>query len=182
MSISSRLLRGFVLVVDRISMIGAGLAALALALIALIMFAEIIVRAVLGISLEFSWEYSTYLMAAMFFLGAAYTLRAGAHIRMGAAIEQFSPRVAAAMDIVATVVGLGAMLLISYALIDLAWQAHMRGSVSFTPMETYIAIPQALPAVGAVILVLQLLARLASRALGLPVETPVAEDNMMVDQ
>lgn len=178
----SRVLHAFIRFIDALSMAGAAAAAIALAVITAIMGAEIVARGVLGFSLEFSWEFSTYLMAAMFFLGAAHTLRTGSHIRMSAAIEQFSPRMAAFLDVVATLIGLGVMLLVTYALSDLAWQAHLRGSVSFTPMATYMAIPQALPAVGSAIVVLQLLARLASRAAGEPVETPVAEEDLTADR
>lgn len=182
MSIVSKFLHTFVKCIDKVSIAGAALAAAALALIAIIMGAEIIARSAFGFSLEFSWEYATYLMAASFFLGAAYTLRSGSHIRMGAAIEQFSPRIAKSMDVAATFIGLMAMLLVAHALIDLAWHAHLRGSVSFTPMATYMAIPQALPAIGAVMVILQLLARLASHWLGLPVEKPVDADGLTVDQ
>lgn len=176
MTSAHRLLRGFAILVDMISLAGAVAAAVALASIALIMGTEIIARSAFGVSLDFSWEFSAYLMAALFFLGAAYTLRTGSHIRMGAAVEHFSPRVAAALDVAATLIGLAVMLLVTYALTDLAWQAHMRGSVSATPMETYMAVPQSVPAIGAAILVLQLLARLANRAVGLPVEQRPASD------
>lgn len=182
MSFLTGMLRSYVRFADVLALAAATAAAIALAAISAIMGAEIFARAVIGISLGFSWEYSTYLMAAMFFLGAAYTLRTGVHIRMGAAVEHLSPRVAVMLDVVATLIAIAVMGLVTYAMADLAWQAHLRGSVSFTPMSTHMAIPQAFPAIGAAIVVIQLVARLASHALGLPLETPVAEDEVRTDR
>lgn len=182
MTFLTGMLRGYVRFADVLALAGAVAAAIALAVITTIMGAEILARAVLGFSLEFSWEYSTYLMAAMFFLGAAYTLRSGAHIRMGAAVEHLSPRVALALDVIATLIAIAVMSLVTYAMADLAWQAHLRGSISFTPMGTYMAIPQAFPAIGTAMVVIQLLARLAAHILGLPTETPVADDEVRADR
>ncbi len=175
-------LRAFVKIVDGFSFAGAIAAALALAMISAIMLAEIAIRFMIGSTLDFSWEYSAYLMSAAFFLGAAYTLRCGAHIRMGVFVEHVSPGLARAFDLVSTLVGLAVMASIAVALGDLAWQAFVRGARSFTPMETYLAIPQAVPALGAGLVVLQLLARLATHALGISAERPVLDDQLTVDR
>lgn len=178
----ARLLRAFVRLVDGLTLAGAACAVLALAAIAIIMLSEIVTRSFLGATLQFSWEYATYLMAALFFLGAAYTLRSGAHIRMSALIEHVSPQSARAFDILCTLIAIAVMAFVTYALADFAWQAHVRGARSFTPMQTYLAIPQATPAIGALMVVLQLMARLAAHALGSAPERPVADDALMADR
>lgn len=175
-------LRAFIRVVDGISLAGGVAAALAMAAMSAIMFAEIVARTVLGVALPFSWEYAAYLMSAVFFLGAAYTLRSGVHVRMGLFVQHASPAVARAMDAAASVLALAVAAFIAYALGDTAWQAHVRGARSFTPMETYLALPQAIPAVGAALLALQLVARLVTLAIGEPVERPPAGGEITVDR
>jgi C4-dicarboxylate transporter, DctQ subunit len=175
-------LREFVKIVDGLSLAGAACAAFALAAIAVIMLFEIVTRSFFGATLRFSWEYASYLMAALFFLGAAYTLRSGAHIRMGVLIEHVTPRIAITLDMFCTLIAIAVMAFVTYALADFAWQAHLRGAHSFTPMHTYLAIPQASPAIGAAMIVLQLLARLATHVAGIERETPEADDALMADR
>lgn len=176
------LLRSFITIVDRVSLLGGACAAVALAAIAIIMLVEIVARSFFGTALSFSWEYATYLMAALFFLGAAYTLRCGAHIRMTLLLDHVPRRVVVAVDTICTLVAIAVMAFVTVAMAGFAWQAHLRGALSFTPMQTYLAIPQALPAVGSALVVLQLLARLAAHATGLPPETPVADDVLTADR
>jgi TRAP-type mannitol/chloroaromatic compound transport system permease small subunit len=65
-----------------------------------------------------SWAYETIYMlcASMFMLGAAYALRAGAHIRTDFLWEKWSPRTQAAIE----VVGYGAFFLPGMALFFLS--------------------------------------------------------------
>ena len=65
-----------------------------------------------------SWAYETIYMlyATMFMLGAAYALRAGAHIRTDFLWEKWSPRTQAAIE----VVGYGAFFLPGMALFFLS--------------------------------------------------------------
>lgn len=161
--------------IDGLALAGAALGALALAAICLMMGAEIFARYALNTDLPFSWEYSSYLMSAAFFLGAAHALRCGTHIRLG--LLQLLPwrgaRVAG--ELVATILGLAVAALIMWSLADQAWQAWERGAESFTPMQTPLAIPQAAPALGAALLCLQLAARLVAVLAGLELETPPDE-------
>ncbi len=146
------------------------------------MGAEVFTRYVLNSDLPFSWEYSGYLMSAAFFLGAAYALRSGTHIRLGLLSQMPWPRVRLAGEVVATLATLAVAAVMAWSLADQAWQAWERGAESFTPMETPLAIPQAVPAIGAAILCLQLVARLVAALAGLPLEAPPEEPSVSEDR
>ncbi|MGH6792869.1 MAG: TRAP transporter small permease subunit [Methyloceanibacter sp.] len=160
------LLLAFIRLVDRISAAAAAAAIVFLAAMAAIMLAEIFVRYFFNSTLHFSWEFASYLMSSVFFLGSAYTLRTSGHIRMSIVSETVPERVRLALDIVCTLIGVAITSLIAAALVDLAWQSYLRGVTSATPTETLLAIPQAGPALGACLLCLQMVARLACLLIG----------------
>jgi TRAP-type C4-dicarboxylate transport system permease small subunit len=165
-------MRPFVRAVDALALAGAALSAVLLAAICVMMAAEIVARYVFNADLPFSWEYSGYLMSAVFFLGAAYALRTGTHIRLGLLSQLPWPRARLAGEVLATVVGLAVAVLIAWSLGNEAWQAFLRDARSYTPMQTPLAYPKALPALGAALLCVQLLARLVAAFKGLAVEEP----------
>lgn len=156
----------FVRLVDRVSAAAAAVAVVFLAAMAAIMLAEIFVRYFLNSTLQFSWEFASYLMSSVFFLGSAYTLRTSGHIRMSIVSETVPERVGLALDFLCTLAGIAITLLIAAALVDLAWQSYLRGVTSPTPTQTVLAIPQAGPALGACLLCLQMVARLLCLLIG----------------
>src|SRR3546814_16349152 len=87
-------------------------------------------------------------MAASFFLGLAYTLRTGGHVRVSLVAEQLPPKAAWLLDIVATLVAIWFSAFISYAMVQFAWASYAGGSVSFTATATPLAIPQSVVALG----------------------------------
>jgi TRAP-type C4-dicarboxylate transport system permease small subunit len=156
----------FIRLVDRVSVAAAAAAVVFLAAMTAIMLAEIFVRYFLNSTLHFSWEFASYLMASVFFLGSAYTLRTSGHIRMSILSEAVPERVRLALDVLCTIVGVAMTLIIAAALVDLAWQSYLRGVTSPTPTRTVLAIPQAGPALGACLLCLQVVARLVCLLIG----------------
>lgn len=161
--------------INRLSAVAAWAAAAALALMAVLILAEVAMRNLAGSSLLVSWEYGAYAMAAVFFLAAGQTLKSGGHVRVGVAFELLGPAAARWLDLVATALALVFAGFIAFALIDLAVQSAIRGARTFLPSATPLAVPQAIVAVGAVILVLQLVARLLRLALGERVESGEGE-------
>ncbi len=146
--------------VDRLAVWAAALAAACLLLMAVLMMGEVIARSAFTESLIFSWEFSGYLMGATFLFGAAYTLRSGGHVRVSLLAEHVPPKVARGLDYFCTVVGIVVTAYILYALCDLTYSSFKRDIVSFTPTQTPLIIPQGVLAVGAVLLFLQMVARL----------------------
>ena len=141
-------------------------AAACLALLAIVILAEVISVWAFNRSLEFSWEYGAFLMAGAFFLGLGWTLQQGGHVRVGILAEHLSPGGARMLDIAASSVALLIAGFLTMALAGLAWSSFTDGSRTFTATATPLAIPQAVITIGALILTLQLAARLYRLVIG----------------
>jgi C4-dicarboxylate transporter, DctQ subunit len=144
-------------------------AAIGVALIVAAMLAEIVARNVLGISLLFTWEYASYLLAAVIFLAAANAVRVDYHVRVGIVGELLRPGVARAIELAWLLVALALAVFLFRALLFITMESLGRGIVSHTPMRTPLVYPYAVITLGAFAFVLQIVARLVRVALGLPV-------------
>ena len=127
--------------------------------IAALILAEIFCRTAFNVSLSFAWEYAAYFFAVAIFLGAAYTLRTGGHVRVMLLSQNLSPRLAHWLDVAATLAGTGIAGCLAWALVAFAWRSWATGSTSATIDETPLVYPQAAMAAGAALLTLQLVAR-----------------------
>jgi len=145
---------------DATSRLCEGVAVLLLFGFAGLMLAEVAKRGFIGGSLAYSWEISTYAMAAMFFLASGRTLRTGRHVRVSLALEASPPRLRAGIELAATLVALVLAVGIFLSLRDMALTSFQRGTRSPTFTSTPLVWPQALVAIGALQLCLDLLARL----------------------
>lgn len=134
-----------------------------------LMLAEVIARGVFSTSTLLSWEWSGYLMAAVMFLAAAGTARAGGHIRVG---FPMAPALARALEGIWTAIAIVVCAFLVWTMADLAWQSIARGIVSHTPQQTPLAASHVPNLIGAVLLTLQLVARLLRVVIGLPAEVP----------
>ena len=78
-----------------------------------------------------AFDLSYMMYAAIFMLGAHYTLMKGAHIRTDMLWEKFTPRTKGAIDAVAYVFFFfPAMILFFYASVDEAWASWKMGELS----------------------------------------------------
>lgn len=135
-------------------------AAACLALLSIVILAEVISVWAFNRSLEFSWEYGAFFMAGAFFLGLGWTLEQGGHVRVGILAEHLPPEAARLLDLAATIVGLLIAAFLTSALFGLTWSSFVDGSRTFTATATPLVIPQAVITSGALIMMLQLVARL----------------------
>ena len=131
---------------------------------------EVAARNILNVSLDFAWEFSSFLMGAAFMLGAAYSLRSGSQIRVMALLDNVPPRVRRALDLLATLCAVIAIGYLACALAQLAWLSFTRGSRSDKASELPLWIAQAPLALGAALFTLQGLARFARLVRGEPGE------------
>ncbi|MDR5815547.1 MULTISPECIES: TRAP transporter small permease [unclassified Caballeronia] len=163
------------LAIDTLARLDGWLGALCLFLLCLLMIAGIVVRTLSSVvswlpkDIPIAWEYSSYLMAVTFTFGAALTLRAGGHIRVRVLLSNASPAVVTALECISSAAGLAFATFFSIAMTHFSYQAYTldeRSLASNTPLW----IPEALVAFGAMLLALQLLARLGQLLLGEPVE------------
>ena len=155
MPVLARVLAG----IDALSRACGYAAAALVAGIAVLILAEIFCRTALNVSLSFAWEYAAYFFAVSIFLGAAYTLRTGGHVRVLLLSQNLPPRLAHWLDVAATLAGTAVAGCLAWALAAFAWRSWATGSTSPIIDETPLVYPQAAMAFGAALLTLQLVAR-----------------------
>ncbi len=154
------MMRAFLTLIDQICRFGAWLAALLLFALFALGLAEIILRSFFATSLPIVTEYSGYLVAMVFFLGSGWTLANGGHIRMSLVQNRLSAGGVRRLDLACSVTALALSGFMAFALGSWAFGTYERGVVSFFPSATPLWLPQALFALGPVILTLALFARI----------------------
>jgi TRAP-type C4-dicarboxylate transport system permease small subunit len=142
------------------------LAGAGMALLFLLMMAEVFYRNITGRSLGFTWEFSGYLFGSIIFLGSAWTLRCGAQVRIRFMLDILPARWARWLDLLACLCALLIAAYLLYALCGFTWQAWSRDIVSSTPEKVPLVYPRALLTLGSAMLCLQLVAQILSLALG----------------
>jgi TRAP-type C4-dicarboxylate transport system permease small subunit len=152
----NRLLR----LIDGICLAAAWTAAALLAGLFCLSLGEILLRNLFGSSLAISVEYAGYMVAASLLLGSGWTLGAGGHIRVGLVGARLAPALAWALEVAATVFSLALVAYLSWAMLAYAAASGADGVVSYFPSATPLVYPQALLALGPVVLGLALIARL----------------------
>jgi TRAP-type C4-dicarboxylate transport system permease small subunit len=155
--------------IDMLARIGGHLGAACLFALTALILAEIGSRNLLNHNLRFAWEYSSYLMGAGFLFGAAVTLRAGGHIRVTVLLAQLGPAGKRIIEIVAAAGGTALTVFLAWSLLRFTMRAYEAGQTSISS-NTLLWIPQSLVVAGAVMLALQMIARLIQALLDLPLE------------
>ncbi|WP_321340681.1 TRAP transporter small permease subunit [Breoghania sp.] len=158
--------------IDRFSRVLAVISGFAIFLMAGLVVSEIVLRNVFSVSLTFVWEVSVYLHMGAIFLGSAWTLRTGGHIRV-TLLRAVLPR---AFEWFATLIGLLISAYMTNALLQLAWTYFRTGRTSGSTSDIALIYPAAFMAFGAVLLTLQIALRLVHIALGNPPEIDNVRD------
>lgn len=153
--------------VDTLSDAAGVLAAAATVVLTIMVTAGVAARRVFNAPFLFVEELSGYLVLAIVFLGLAYTLKAGGHIRVDLVLEHTAGAVRTALQVVCLLVALvwaGCVVAGTWRLLTEYWTQNVR---SFAYLQTPLWIPGTVMVVGAVLLVLQILA-LLTRARDVP--------------
>lgn len=137
--------------IDKIELWAAYLAALNLSTMFLLGLAELISRTVFTTSIPISLEYTGYMVAFSFLLGAGWTLSEGKHIRLDLIKDS-----AGGFGLAAALFSLILAFLLTLGLITWTWGSFVRGSVSFFPSATPLWLPQAIFTLGPAVLSLSL--------------------------
>jgi TRAP-type mannitol/chloroaromatic compound transport system permease small subunit len=172
---SPRILTPVLAIADKLAIVGGWLAAACLGLLVVLIVAEIVVaftskffRDLPG-DIPIAWEYSGYLSGTAFLTATAIALRAGGHIRVGVLIANTGPALRRILEIFCAALGSVMTVFLAWTLIRFTVQAAVGGQVSidsYTPMW----IPKALLAAGAVLLAVQMVARLIRSIAGIATE------------
>lgn len=134
----------------------AGLAALFMAAIAVLILAQTAGRAV-GIVVPDANELAGFCFAALTFLALAPTLRAGGHIRVTLVSSRLSGRPRHVLEIVALLISLGLVGFAAWATMGLVHGSLLYGDVSPGVLAFPLWIPQAAMAFGLLVMMVCLL-------------------------
>ena len=119
-------------------------------------------------------EMSGYLLVALTFLGLAPTLRGGGFIRIDTYRTRLDGGARLTLEVGIHLLALAYALLLDWYLWRLALEAWRLGTTSIQVSRTPLWIPQALMALGGLLLILDLLARLAVVLAGESADAPAA--------
>jgi TRAP-type mannitol/chloroaromatic compound transport system permease small subunit len=160
------MIRRLVGAIDAVSRAAGFIGGICLLVMAILMLTEVVCRNYLKFSLVFSWEYSSYLMATVFFLTAGFTLLVKGHVRVFLLAEALPEKARYVLEVIASAMGMCIAGYVTYALADFTYQSFIRGAKTFLPTETLLWPPQAVVTVGAFLLTLQIFARLVRLLIG----------------
>lgn len=161
--------------IDWLSQAAAVLAAGMMVAIMVMMLGEIFAR-MFRRTLSFAWEYGAFLNGAIFFLAAAYTTRTGGHIRVDWVARLPAPLLRV-IEFTVTLVACALSGLLTFSLTRYAYESYAGWVRSDTITSTPLVYPKGALALGALLLTLQLAARLARIVIGEPTETAEAADS-----
>lgn len=147
-------------ILDKITLKLNELSSLFIAIITVMILTEIIARKFFDYGFMFVLEVSTYLLAASWFLSAAYTLRTNGHVRVNIFINILNDRASRILDIIATTIGIVLSLIFFKALYILASDSFFFHKTSFSPLRAPLYIPQVFIAFGMLLMLLQMIMRL----------------------
>ncbi|MDB2407922.1 TRAP transporter small permease [Jannaschia sp.] len=162
-------MRPVLTLIDRASRLAETVAVLLLFGYAALMLTEVVARAQAR-SFSFTWEFSTYAMAAIFALGAGPALRHGVHVRIGLLADALPEQAQRVLDLAAMLVALAVVAALVQAMGVKTYGSFDRTILATSVTKTPLWIPQALVTWGLAQLWLDLLARLVRRWTGAPYE------------
>jgi TRAP-type C4-dicarboxylate transport system permease small subunit len=135
---------------------GSGLAAgFCLVAIAVLSFATIVAR-LLGYTAHSLDEFAGYAMAASAFLGLAYTLRAGEHIRMSLAIDRLRGHLRRSVEVACLAAAMAVIGFFAWSALDMTITSYQLDDVSQGLVPVKLWIPQSAMALGLWILLIAL--------------------------
>lgn len=134
----------------------AGLSAVMLGLMTLLILAEILLWNTMNKTTLIADEYSAYGLAAIIFMGAGYCLKEKGHIRITLILSFMPKRVAAMITFVSTAVTTMFMVYLWWYLFKMVQSTIRYDSTSGTLTQTPLWVPQTLMLVGAACFLIQL--------------------------
>lgn len=162
---------------DGVYLASGALAGVFLAAIAVAIIAQIVGR-FFGVAID-GTELAGFCMAASTFLGLAYTLKNGTHVRVVLAISRLPPTLRRPVETLCALVGLVASAYFTYFSTLLVLQSYRFGDVSPGLIAAPFWIPQTAMAFGGALLVIafldELVLILSGRAAGYEISEGVLE-------
>jgi TRAP-type C4-dicarboxylate transport system permease small subunit len=139
---------------------GLWLAGLSLLAMILLVSADVVARWLLNFSFLIADEYSGYLLIAVTFLGAAFSLRSGAFTRMDALYNRTRGKVRWVLDVLLNLVSLAYLAILDYWLWVFIASSYRSGVTSISIAQTPLYIPRLFMGLGVMLLTLVALLQL----------------------
>ena len=133
---------------ERVSRFLAWLGGIMLLVVIALTAVEILLRRTFSIALGLGFELSGYVLAVAASWSFAYALFNKAHIRIDAVYVRFGQRTRVAPDLLALVAFVVFAVALADASLGVALESISRGSLSDTPLQTPMWIPQVMWSVG----------------------------------
>lgn len=150
---------------DRIYTIAGALAGLLILGITLIILAQIVGRW-FGVVIPSTDDFSGFMLAASSFMGLAYTLREGGHIRVSLVIQRIPVRFRKYQEFLVLVVAVLLALYMSWYLWHMVYESYIFEEVSVGYIPIPLWIPQIPVAIGCTLFNIVLIEELANLLLG----------------
>lgn len=158
--------KAFCAMIRRFNKIGLYLAVFCAIAMPLLITIEVAGRTVFGKSTLICDEYTGYMLCAMTFFGAAYSLQEGAFLRVDILYERFGERFRQAVDILNWLVGLVYVLFLFRFCYSVFMYSVKENVVSISYSRTKLAYPQSVMLIGCVMLLVQIIVELVNAIIG----------------
>lgn len=158
-----KLVRG----IDILNVWMARISGIILGIMVILILTEIFLWNTVQVTTLIADEYSAYGLAIIIFLGAGYTLKEKAHIRITLIVDRLPLKIANVLILVTATFTTAFMGYLWYYLYKMMFSSYRYGSTSGTLTETLLWIPQAFLVIGASAFTLQLLAEIIRAFQGL---------------
>ncbi|NCC82117.1 MAG: TRAP transporter small permease [Clostridia bacterium] len=120
-----------------------------------IVLIEIVLRALFTKTLYITSEYTAYMTVGITFLGLAYTLKEGGHIRLTFLHSFLKGKSVIFLDIITFIIGILFFSVVTYITAKFAIGSYVIGSRSMQITRTLLWIPQSLIPIGSSVMILQ---------------------------
>ena len=132
----------------------------------LLILTEIVGRRLFNWSTLIEDEYSGYLTVAIGFFGLAYTLKTEGHVRVNVLISRLSPGKSKRLDGFCSLIACAFISYFAWCSFELVWTSLSNLTISPTPTETPIFIPQLPIFLGLLLFAIALFARGIANIIG----------------
>lgn len=154
-----RLLESFV---SRLTVLSGYISGWIIYALMLLVTIAVLARRLLGYPLVFSDEYSAYLMVFCVFLGAAYTLRQDAHVRVDIIAVRLKPKVRMSLRAMTSVFSVIYGIVLTWQTAEMVIYYKKIGHTALSLMETPTWIPAIMIPVGLAILTFEMVLSLVN--------------------
>jgi len=152
-------------VLNRIYILSGALAGALIVSITLIIMAQIVGRW-FGIVIPSTDDFSGFMLAASSFLGLAYTLKEGGHIRVSLVIQRLPARYRKVQEFAVLIMAVLLALFMTWYLWHMVYESHLFGELSVGYIPVPLWIPQLPVAIGCSLFTLALIDELVCVAMG----------------